>query len=243
MSVICGCLLAGAAAVRAETLFGPGTINIATNQAIVITTPPVSDMDNSIDFYLDGVAMKFDLMMNGWNPRYFIAGPHALTLSNHCFITFQRLEGSAVKTIVCLYPSTNSIHVPAGKTIQFLARSRSENNGLRTTAVSTNSLDPYPLYYTSNPRNDYAGTSGPALSGPCDIYLILEDTGYGSPLFVSYYFTDEVLQLPPTGFQPTPAPALEVNIEKSNDLTNWTPTAAFNTDAEARAFYRLRIIK
>jgi hypothetical protein len=237
-----GCLLAATAGGRAETLFGPGTINIATNEAIVITTPPVSDIDASIGFYLDGLAMEFDMGMNGWNPRYFIAGPHALTISNHYFITFQRLQDSSVKTVVCPNPSTNLIHVPVGKTIQFLARSRSQNNnGFRAMVVSTNSPEPYAMHYTSNPRGEYGGSSAPALSGPCDIYLVQDD--FSSPLFVSYYFTDEVLQLPPAGFLPTPAPALEVNMEKSYDLTNWIPTATFNTEAEARAFYRLRLLK
>jgi hypothetical protein len=167
-------------AVRAETLFAPGTINIATNQAIVITTPPYLDSSGyAVDFDLDGVPMQFN---TPWpNGQYWIAGPHSLTLTNRCFVTFQRLEGSALKTVVCLTPSTNSIHVPVGKTIQLLRGT--VNASLQTVAVSTNSPDPYPVNF---------GLWGAALSGPCDISLIQGDSG-GNPLFVSYYFTGEVL--------------------------------------------------
>lgn len=235
-----GCLLAASAAARAETLFAPGTITIGTNEAIVITTPPTALMDPRLDFRLDGVAMAFDLTLSPWSPRYYIAGPRALTLSNHCFMTFQRLQGSAVRTVVCTAPGTNVVHVPAGKTVQFLARSR--GNGFSAWVVSPDSPEPYPMNYISDPRMDGYGNPMPSLTGPCDVYLALEMT-FDSALFVSYYFTDEVLQVPGAGFLSAEAPVLEVNIEKSHDLVHWTPTGAFTTGAEAGAYYRLRMLK
>jgi hypothetical protein len=66
-------------------------------------------------------------------------------------------------------------------------------------------------------------------------------TGIATAL--SYYFTDEVVQFPTGGLLTVPAPVLEVNIQKSYDLTNWTDIATFHTDAESKAFYRLKMLQ
>jgi hypothetical protein len=58
-----------------------------------------------------------------------------------------------------------------------------------------------------------------------------------------YYFTDDVVQFPPSGLLKVPAPQIQVNGEKSYDLKKWMPAAVFHTEAETGAFYRLRMLR
>lgn len=230
LPLLCGVFLLVATSVSAETLFGPGTINIATNEAILINTIAGDDSGPNT-FYLDGLAHFIRDVSSYRDARIAIAGPRTLTISNHFLVTFQRLQGSAIKTAIFDVGTTNVINVPNGKTIQLFYNG--DFTTLKIFVRNQGSTEVYPIIYPKLGLH-------PAITGPATIEFSLEDNTH---TFVSYYFTDEVLQLPPSGFLSTPAPALEVNIEKSYNLTNWTPTAVFNTEAEAGAFYRLRMLK
>jgi hypothetical protein len=99
------------------------------------------------------------------------------------------------------------------------------------------STNVYNLFWSGNGSNPNNHT--PSVTGPVTITFIRD----GYPLVISYYLTDEILQLPAQGFLNVPAPALEVNVQKSYDLTDWTNVAAFNTSAEAKAYYRLKMLQ
>jgi len=219
-------LLAFSISTNAETLFGPGSINIATNEAILINTVGRGAGLPVYEIYINGNCAEFEAEIL----PVAIAGPRSLAFSNQTFITFQKLQGSSIKTLLVTSSITNIVSVPDGKTIQFFNPS---SFGLVASVHPSNSTNVYEIF-----TSDYL--SHPAITGPVTIEI---STTHTCSIIVSYYFTDEVLQMPPAGLLHTPAPTLEINIEKSYNLTNWIPTGAFNTEAENGALYRLRILR
>lgn len=225
----------------AETLFGSGTITIATNEAILI---------NSMYAYAFGYGFTNALLLDGTNhltvesqntryePHYAIAGPHTLTINSDpgspAWITFQRLQGTAIRTVAISVGATNAIDVPAGRTIQFFPVIKGD---LYSLTMEIQPLGSTNVYLWDEGR----GYRSPSFTGPVTVRLI---DGYGSETkIVSYYFTDEIVQLPQTGLFGSASPIFEIDVEKSHNLIDWTPTAAFHTEAENGAFYRLRILK
>jgi hypothetical protein len=223
--LVLGCLMVTIGQLRSETLYGPGTINIATNETILIND---NGAHATAQFYLDDVGVNLEQPAGIQQYHYALTGPLTLTNFESPYFTFQRLHGSAIKTVRINPGVTNIINVPTGKTIQFF----DTINDVRAQALPLNSTNVYDVQLIQN---------RPTLTGPVTIEVWNYD--YELTSFVSYYFTDEVLQLPTSGLLAIPAPILEVNVEKSYNLTNWAPTAAFHTDAEAGAFYRLRMLK
>jgi hypothetical protein len=216
-----------------ETFCGPGSLNIATNEAIVIQMVGGTDFqwyfdDKSIPLYPDEPG----------NPLAF-AGPANLTTSSNNFITFQRLRGTAVKTTVISCNGTNVFNIPAGRTVQFFRLASSSAYNLNSRFQPQGSTNYYPFTYFG------AQVIPPSFTGPLTIEISLSpaDCPGNAVGIASYFFTDEVLQVPPGGYLQIPAPAMEVNIEKSYNLSNWIPTAAFHTGVEAGAFDRLRMLK
>jgi hypothetical protein len=225
-------LLISAFMTRAETLFSPGSITIGTNQAILITS-----MNDAIDLILlDGqyVFFRYDYT----DPQFAIAGNHTLSFVNGSdFITYQLFNNCAIKTMMFTNTTeigvvSNSIYVPSGKTIQFFTPMTAAPPIV--TIVPDGSTNIYNLSLPGPYRF-------PAVAGPATIQIACNLEGAAD--VVSYYFTDEILQIPPKGFLNIPAPAMEIDIQKSYDLTNWTNTGAFGTSAEGKAFYRLQILQ
>lgn len=226
--------------VSAETFYGPGTITIATNEAILINSmrPPSGAMfvdDTTNLFFGSGSYASYDYR---YGQRYAIAGPHTLIVSSgdsddEFWMTFQRLQGSSIHTIIAK-AGTNTVNIASGKTLQFFPIFGKGSN-LKLEVHPTGSTNTY-LWTTYN--YNYIA---PSFAGPACLNIIVEDASETD--VVSFYFTDEILQLPPSGLLNTPSPSLEINVEKSQNLKDWTPVSAFNTEAEAISFYRLRILK
>lgn len=249
LNLFCLLSLTAVVSLRADTLFSPGSITIGTNQAILITTMG-DNMDNGTTA-LDGAPLSFDDVTYGGTFNYAIAGSHTLSLSNpdnnsgSGFITYQILNGSSIKTIFLndtnngSFTGTNSLFVPAGKTVQFFTPINYFGGSVSAVISSQGSTNTYNLIERHSNYNN------PAVSGPATITfsLTLNNNWSNDPFLISYYFTDEILQVPPQGYLKTPAPALEVDVQKSYDLTTWTNVGAFNTSAEAGAFYRLKILQ
>jgi hypothetical protein len=237
--LLCCSLLIVANAARAETLFGTGTIIIATNQTLLITTLAGTEMYSPlIKLIMDGVDItpqpKSDL------PGFLaVSGPHTLVVTNadehssEFFVSFQRLTNSPIRTVLTVPNSTNFISVSAGKTIQLLP----PLGAPRTIQVQPQNSTNWFACIT------LAGFPSLSISGPVTIAIAVQDYGNNLGTALSYFFTDDLVQFPPSGLLTVPAPILQVNVEKSYDFTNWTPTATFHTEAEAKAFYRLRMLK
>lgn len=221
---------------KAETLFGPGSVVINTNEAVLINTMSMDSDSGYFSFFIDGKDFSQDLGHDfGNGPQYAIAGPHTVTITNATLVTFQRVQGSAVQTIILPPDSTNMINLPSGKTIQFFDALPS-NRSISVQIKSPSSTNNYSIF-----GGGFGSYNHPVLSGPATLSII---NPYGTPYaLVSYYFTDQVLQLPPQGFLAVPAPRSEIDIQKSYDLINWQPIGAFNTSSENGAFFRLHILK
>ena len=244
-----------AVSVQAQTLFGPGTIIIGTNETILITTLNAgSDVpdDGAPNLLIDGVDVShYDHNPYGAIPSpgfYAITGPHTITVTNFgfsgstnpndFFVSFQRITNSPIHTVFVngISPSTNFINIPAGETIQLLPPLG--NSSIPIMIQPQNSTN----WFNWNPWNTSQGFPSASVTGAATIAVGSSQELNGG-IALSYYFTGEVVQFPPSGLLNLSTPILEVNIQKSYDLTNWTPSATFHTDAEAKAFYRLQMLK
>jgi len=172
----------------AETLYGPGTIIIPTNQTIVINTIGIN-----AKLYIDGQFVDTNpAAFNVNNPRFAIAGPHSVTTTDEngpdVFVTFQRVKGPLINTVVTSGGQTNTVNVPAGKTIQFFDwLGRTE---LTVTIQPTNSVAKYNL--VSHVYNQF---THPSATGPATVEI---SSVIGSTSIVSYYFVSRPRTTPPT---------------------------------------------
>ncbi|MEI6078690.1 MAG: hypothetical protein WCS94_24150 [Verrucomicrobiota bacterium] len=233
----------------AETLFcsrTSGTIPIGTNETILITTVNVDGGFSLPDLVLLLDGSDVSIGANGFfggehNLPLVLTGPHDLNVSlkppysssYNFFLTFQRITNSPIKTVVALINTTNFIDVPIGKTIQLLPPLGTARYIFVEPQGSTNWFH---IAFTD-------GVQTASIAGPATIQVCPDSDYVPQALALSYYFPDDVVQFPPTGLLSVPAPILEVNIEKSYDLKTWLPSATFHTDAEASAFYRLKMLK
>jgi hypothetical protein len=236
--VVSGFLLIAANSYCTETLFGPGTIKIGTNETILITGMGSARGEVGPKLSLDGVDVTPDLDFYVFaNLISAVSGPHNLVATNESlsdfFITFQRLTNSTITTIVTLPNATNVINVPEGKTIQFFSP-LGDFYSIPAMVQPQESTEWVTLRFLWN-----SGLPYPCLAGVAKIRF---STTTVANLY-SYYFTDDVVQFPPRGLLSLPATILQVHIEKSSDLANWTPKAVFHTEAETGAFYRLKMLK
>lgn len=239
--LLCGSLLIIANAARADTLWVPGTITIATNETILIT--PLGGLSGpggpNILLLLDGVDVSISPFGYSVPGVYALTGPHSLIVTNRFgspqyfdFVTFQRITNSPIQTILNTAGTTNVINVSSGRTIQLFPPMGIVGSIMVEPPGSTNWLA----------FGTFSTYPSPSITGPAT-FAVSVPVGSAQGTALSYYFTDEVVQFPPSGLLTVPAPILEVNIEKSYDLTNWTPVATFHTDAESKAFYRLKMLK
>lgn len=222
LSIACGGIIQSVGGV--ETFFGPGAFNVASNESIVISTfvtgnpsPPTINLTiNGNNFLIFSHAF-------GYNPKWAIAGPSAVVITNQLGVTFQRLKGSVVKTCMVTLSETNElIDVPTNKVIQIFA----PMHGTYDFRVFVKHDSSTNLYEVPFYNGSFSGVSAATLAGPATISFTTNSVG-----LISYYLSD------------VSSGDAEVNIQKSYDLTNWITTGAFNTDAEPSVFYRLKILK
>jgi hypothetical protein len=234
-------ILLTAGSLCAETLYGPGVISVGTNETILLTTVN-ADGVGDIELEIPDLIVSIDLLLWGSasSPVFALTGPHNLYVSarfgnSNFFLTFQRITNSPIKTVLTYANTTNYINVEAGRTIQLFPPLGISDTVWLQPAGSTNWMQ---CHFAT-------GCPSPSLTGPVTIKVgwSLAEGNFRNATVLSYYFTDEVVQFPPSGILKVPAPQLQVNVEKSYDLKKWMPAAVFHTEAETGAFYRLRMLK
>jgi hypothetical protein len=172
--------MALATSLHAETLYGPGTIIIPTNQVIIINT-----VGSDTEFYFDGQYVNAGA--GGFNPRLAIAGAHTLTITNgagdpNVFLTFQRLKTTAIKTVVVSPGQATLITVPAKKTIQFYdTLGIGVASDVHFSVQPTNSASSYNVFLGSTPN------TRPSFTGPATVTIVNQNPP-DYPVIVSYYF-------------------------------------------------------
>lgn len=225
-----GCLHKSQAQV---VIFPTGTttnwiLNIPTNQAVQAywSGAAMYLKKDGVEVKLPGTAQPYrNMTMQG--PAEIIL--RATNATESSFVSYRTLPSQDLITIVHQGPGNLEVVVPDGKIMKFVS-------GCATTS-------PEPTFYFKNA--DGTKTSSISwlsmdkffLRGP--ITFGLWDAFAENSQFLTYYFIDEVLELPDGAMQATPASIIA--IEKSLNLTNWAPKAVISTPDEPKAFYRLRV--
>ena len=204
---------------------------IASNEAVLIYRSTVAEAF----FVRDGVTNQlrsFDA--KPLEPCAF-AGPAEMLIVTPGMISFKRLFNSGIRTIFISPTTTNAIEIPSGKTARFFR------------ATTPSGINPYELSFEKEGVVvDQAGgkwepviTGGEEYQGPLKI-TIRNDRETWSVSF-SYYFIEDFLTVPELGFLQGPTGSFEITVEKSGDLTNWTPVIIQPTSNDQKAFYRLKL--
>lgn len=204
------------------------SIVVATNEVIVVdfidTNSPYPLHRSSGGAYLVRV-----------HQGHAFAGPFELVFFNDsAIVTFHRLQTTAVTTLILGASHTNLINVPTNKALRIFP------NGGSGRAIVTRGTH-------SRIIDDEDLEGGCELTGPLTVSL----TGYSENFLgheyrqaLSYYITDDVLQVTANGYLKTPPGTYSVLVEKSTDLARWFPVTVQSTaTSDTSAFYRIRIYK
>ena len=234
------CLLALFVALAAtladgETFIGPTTATnrllVPTNSAIIITAT-FGDFTNSTQVLLGDsgtpfIQSYFAPLENG--TVYALAGPAELIFSNAVLFTFYRLTNSAIYSqgiandpIGIPIASNKTLHVfgvPAPVSASF-SRPISAGGGNLSFMLEPNQ----PAEFT----------------GPGTLFL---NSGVLFPYakFISYFIAEDGFALPDQRAIAGPSGSFAISVEKSVDLTTWSPVLMGNTSDATKALYRLRI--
>jgi hypothetical protein len=237
--VLAGLLLAGT--VQAEVFIGPTSssnrLTIASGEAIIICSRFGSSLGMQCAWIVGGTTNAFSMKpttptTSGQTPA--LKGPAELVLlDSNSAVSFKRISGEAIQTVVVTQEQPFTLSVPAGKTVKFFHSFYDDGFSGRGHIPGTISNS------VSSASGELGGAefTGPLMISVPDEYQLL------STLIFSYYFTDDMLVLPDTGYIRGPSGSFEIAIEKSANLTNWTTVAVQNTGSDTAAFYRLRITK
>jgi hypothetical protein len=217
-----------------ETFIGPTTstnrLLIPTNSAIIITAT-FGDFTNSTQVQLDGgtpfIQPLFTPLESG--TVYALAGPAELIFSNAVLITFYRLTNSAIYSqgiandpIGIPIASNKTMHVfgvPAPVNASF-NRLNSEGGGTLSFMLEPNR----PAEFT----------------GPGTLFL---NSGVFFPYakFISYFIAEDGFTLADKRALAGPTGSFAISVEKSVDLSTWSPVLMQNASDPVKSFYRLRI--
>lgn len=237
-------LLLTLSSVRADMLFGPASLVLNSNEFILF-----SDFEfgagygpNHDAMLLDGQLVHMPNQFSTVQPHpsdapYAIAGPITINLTNTAFFNYQRLSGPLLRTVVIPTNDVVLIDVPTNRDVVFFPA----NSGSDSIQPLQASIEPPGSTNTYRSIGKIGGLWPQRYSGPLRIRLSGAVSWDSSFFFVTYYFTDASVQPLPHLVSGLPGAALEISVEKSGNLTNWTPTALINAVADTNSFYRLRI--
>jgi hypothetical protein len=168
---------------------------------------------------------------NATTSTYALVGPCELIITNNVLLNFRRVPGSTIQTslIPPASPNPNQVvlNVPDGKSLRFF-----EASGGVTVSRGTNVFQA--SFIRRNPDEEFTGPLTITITGY---------TGGTESRHISYYFTDTFTALPQGVGAQTASGVSQIGVEKSGDLTNWSPTILQDIRNDQKAYYRLRITK
>ena len=232
-------LFSMAALAHAEIFLGPSNstnrLQIATNEMIVtsdvVGTLPDSPWPFTVFFVSNGLTNTLPTDSAGNLPggSFHFSGPAELVLTNvRVGFSFRRISAPYVKSVMLAPQSSNTVTVPAGKSIRLLYG----NKFVQFIAISRDGETGFVALDRAQKGGEY--------SGPLTIHL-WNDRPYS--VHVPYYFTEEAVVLPEQKLMMGPVGSYEILVEKSADLTNWIPVVVHTTSVEQKQFYRLRLTR
>lgn len=245
IALFCGLLLVGGV-LRAETFIGvtsaTNRLVVGTNEAILITKLFSYNGGESFQLVKDGSI--YNSSGAGGTQRLSPANPVALAgscemiLTNQTVVHFRRLPTSSIQTIVLLpSASTNTatVSVPSGRTIRVFHPLPVGLNGWLRLSRGTNS-------FTFYPAGSVAGDGTEEFSGPLDVTFLGPLGGTDCGIF-SYALTEDAQIVPAGVALQSPTGQFHLEMERSTNLTNWSPAVIQSLVEDQKAFYRLRITK
>jgi hypothetical protein len=171
-----------------------------------------------------------------------LAGPATVTFPSDSgtnslpvCICFQRIQGTAIQSLYV--PSSGSstvVQVPAGKVchlflpISSFSGDDTENEIFANVQTTSNSVSNIPIFGSE----EFPGTAN---------LIFKNEPMYGDSLgsIVSFYLTDGNTLTLPNGVLQAPTGSFVITVEKSTDLTHWSPVIIQPTGNDLAAFYRL----
>jgi len=208
------------------------SIAVAANEAIV-----VDFIDSNSPFPILRREKKASVLVSITKGSGF-AGPCELVFFRSTLVTFRRIQTAAMTTVVLGANETNTVVVPADRTLKIFTTDGQGKVVVSRGAHSRTVLVGLTLRHQ---------LSGLELTGPLTVMM----TGHSSSFLeyeygqvYSYYFTDDFVQITADGYLRGPTGTFEILVEKSTDLSHWLPVMVQNTaSADSSAFFRLRIHK
>ena len=241
-------LIALPLAAIAETFVGVTSATnrfvVATNEAVVIHkfVPATSSPSPEFQVVKDGSVYNLRVpASNEWDftptpsSPVAIAGPCELILTASSLINFRRLTGTGIQTLILPQSSpavTNSVTVNSGQTLRVFRH------------IQCDAYLPVIVRRGSSSISfNLRGVGGnDEFTGPLELSFI-GPSGGTEAFLVSYVLTEEA-QIAPQGVAlQSPTGAFSIAVEKSTNLTNWTPSVFQDLSHEQKSFYRLRITK
>lgn len=227
MRILTAILLSGVCAFGESFINLPGEtaqFAIATNEAVIFTCIRDAHIDTTWPEYDFGGLGKRVL----WREGAILPGPAKVLTTNKCIVQFERFSAPHLRPLIWTNYWTNDIvydvSVPADRTFRLLGNLDNSAEVLVRAARpgKTNFIDLLASPFVQPPR----GAVEPLdLPGPIELKLSVP---YCWDALRFYYFLED-------------APELDLVVEKSLDLSTWSPVSV--RSADPRAFYRLRISK
>src|SRR2546422_6481990 len=213
-----------------ETFIGPTTATnrllVPSNSAIIITAT-FGDFTNSTQVVLGGFQFTqsyFSPLENG--NSYALAGPAELIFSNAVLITYYQLTNSAIRT-QSIANDPIGISIASNKTMRLFGVPAPVN-------ASFSRLGNGSVSFTLEPGRPAEFTGPGTLALNSGVFL-----PYGK--FISYFIAEDGFTLPNQRAIVGPSGSYSIMVEKSFDLSTWSPVLLENTSDATKAFYRLRI--
>jgi hypothetical protein len=214
---------------QSETFIGPTTTTnrllVPTNSAIIITTT-LGDFTNSTQVVLQG----YQFTQSSFAPlesgnSYALAGPAELIFTNAVAITFYRIMNSAIRS-QGIANDPIGISIPTNKTMRLFGVPAPVNASLSRPGSGS-------VSFTLEP-NQPAEFTGPG--------TLFVNSGVFPPLgkFISYFIAEDGFVLPNQRAIAGPSGSYAIMVEKSFDLTTWSPVLMEDTSDASQAYYRLR---
>jgi len=237
------CLLFLVFSLRSETFLGMTSATnrfvIGTNESVFITTFRVNGV-GPIQIVKDGQVYSFQ---NGFSsePIYplAVAGPCEFIFTNSALVNFRRYASSSLVSIVLL-PQANTnaefiVTVPTGQNIRFFSPIGHVSSGHAVLRRGTNA---WTIDNISRP-DEFSGPLEVAFRGPKSP----EDGQSPLPVLHTYGLSENAVVVPQGVAIQGPTGAFQVAVEKSGNLTNWSPAILQDIRDDQKAYYRLRITK
>jgi hypothetical protein len=244
---------------RAEIFLGSNTnvnsLVVASNEVILISAIRGDNASSSYQgqINLNGTIqtnilfLDFDL----YGQKYALAGPATLsfpansgTNSLPVCVCFQRIRGTSIQSVFWSPNTTTTIQVPAGKTCHFFKPFPSLpafNNPSGEVLAPVSPL--ISVQTVSGVVSNIWFFGGEEFTGSATItfggyYYAPQKIVLPDPYVISFYQTDDALNLP-SGVLQGSTGSFVITVEKSTDLTHWSPEIIQVTGDDQAAFYRL----